>query len=98
MPQSVRMRFLAELFELPERNGGRASDVYWCILDYDGFVEFYSNTPKATDLLNNEMHKAEVNGILKQVTLGMGSTLRFLSRLLASLSTGMVKVIFFRHK
>lgn len=88
------MRFLAELFELPERYGGQASDVYWCFLSYDGFVEFYSNTPKATEMLENRMHEAEANGILKQVAPGLGSTLRFLSRLLSGLLIEVVKVIF----
>ena len=52
LPQSAKMHFLAELFELPERDGGRAPDVYWCFVDFDGFVEFYSNTPEATNLLD----------------------------------------------
>ena len=92
------MRFLAELFELPERNGGRASDIYWCLLGYKGFVEFYSNTPKATELLDQRIREAEANGILRQIAPGLGSTLRFLSRLLVSLSLGIVRAFFGGHK
>jgi hypothetical protein len=96
--QAARMRFLAELFELPEKNGERASDVYWCFINYDGFVEFYSNTPKATELFDKRLQEAQANGTLKQVTPGLGSTLRFLSRLLGGLLIGVVKLVFRRRR
>lgn len=45
VPLAERMRFLSDLFLIPEQVGASASDIYWCKVGYEGAVEFYSNSP-----------------------------------------------------
>ncbi len=87
--EADRMRFLADMFELPEKSGGKSSDVYWCTVEYDGFVEFYSNKPELTALLKNQLHGAEASGLLKQVSPGLRSALKFISRMVFALCVGL---------
>jgi hypothetical protein len=93
---AAQVGFLAALFELPVIDGGLATDVYWCMLDHEGFCEFYSNTPRATELLSRRIGDAEQQGLLKQVNPGIGSAFRFCSRIAAGILASAMRAIFLR--
>jgi len=64
VPPVARMRFLAELFEVPEQIGARANDIYWYEFRHTGKVAFYSNTPTLTAELEHRLRAAEAAGVI----------------------------------
>ncbi len=78
---SDRMQFLSELFQVPEHIGSRVDDIYWYEMKYDGTVEFYSNSIDVTRAIEERLADAEERGVLKRLTLGIGSGLSFYGRI-----------------
>jgi hypothetical protein len=92
----AQARFLADLFEAHVSIGGKETDIYWCMVSVDGFVEFYSNSPAATDWFSERLSQAELDGTLVLINPGWGSGLRFLNRMIGGLLQASVRAIFRR--
>jgi hypothetical protein len=63
LPLIDRIRFLSELFAVPEQIKARNDDIYWLRMSIDGDVEFYSNTPELTEAIEERIADAKQRGI-----------------------------------
>ena len=79
LPLIERMRFLTELFAIPEQVGARTSDIYWLRMNTHGDVEFYSNTPDLTAAIEHHIDSARARG-MKLPESGFAADRSFLFR------------------
>lgn len=86
-PSAERMRFLADLLDIPPTIGLSEADIYWLKLSIKGEVEFYSNRPHLTTAIWQRLDEAEAQGILQQTSPGLRSVLTFCWRLVAGFAT-----------
>jgi len=93
LPPAQRMLFLAEIFQVPEQIGARATDIYWHQLSHDGTVEFYSNTPELTEALEQRLGAAETSGLIIVGMPGMRSCFAFLGRAVTGLLGAAIRTV-----